>query len=353
MRQLSLSLLLSLFSATTLSATSFMDLDNTAKKRNLMLIPSEAGNPEALQKLRKHSVAYKEEKAALRLNGKIPPKVSKSEPLPEYVNLNDRAGPVLDQGDLGSCTANSALVAFRIHAIRNGVEAPVTGSRLYHYYNTRAEDGLPLDEDTGGTIAGSARAFSYGVISEDAVPYEIEQFSQQAHPKIYHKSIKGFPELGLTWTPVELNGDDIRKSLAAGKAVMLGMDVTSAFMKGGVSTDPLRRGIIANPTRSARSLGGHAILAIGYDNREKVLNAKGKTVPNPRKGMIIIRNSWGTQWGDEGNAYMSEQYLLNPKWADDFWKLSSTSDHAEAIKQHHMKMNKRGAKFSKKASTEQ
>lgn len=51
-------------------------------------------------------------------------------------------------------------------------------------------------------------------------------------------------------------------------------------------------------------LGGHAVLAVGYDDGAKVL---------------IIRNSWGDEWGDKGYFYMPYEYIENPSLAHDFW----------------------------------
>ena len=53
-------------------------------------------------------------------------------------------------------------------------------------------------------------------------------------------------------------------------------------------------------------MGGHAIAAVGYDDD---------------KEYFIVRNSWGTEWGDNGYCYIPYTYLLNKNLANDFWKL--------------------------------
>ena len=55
-------------------------------------------------------------------------------------------------------------------------------------------------------------------------------------------------------------------------------------------------------------LGGHAVVAVGYHN------------PSRR---FVIRNSWGTGWGDHGYFYMPYELLINPDMADDFWVLAA------------------------------
>ena len=43
-------------------------------------------------------------------------------------------------------------------------------------------------------------------------------------------------------------------------------------------------------------MGGHAVAAVGYDDSMKILNTNPKGVET--KGALLIRNSWGTGWGE-------------------------------------------------------
>jgi C1A family cysteine protease len=53
-------------------------------------------------------------------------------------------------------------------------------------------------------------------------------------------------------------------------------------------------------------VGGHAVCGVGYDDAKKTL---------------IVRNSWGKNWGMEGYFAMPYQYLTNSNLSDDFWTI--------------------------------
>ena len=63
-------------------------------------------------------------------------------------------------------------------------------------------------------------------------------------------------------------------------------------------------GIVPMPKKSERTLGGHAVMAIGYDQKQK---------------HFIVRNSWGPQWGQAG--YFTMPYAYLETLASDFWTI--------------------------------
>ena len=54
-------------------------------------------------------------------------------------------------------------------------------------------------------------------------------------------------------------------------------------------------------------LGGHAVCLVGYNNF---------------KGLWLLRNSWGTSWGQAGYFTLPYAYLINPNLASDFWAIT-------------------------------
>ena len=53
-------------------------------------------------------------------------------------------------------------------------------------------------------------------------------------------------------------------------------------------------------------LGGHAVLAMGYDDAHR---------------RFLVRNSWGTDWGQAGHFTMPYGYLTDSNLSDDFWTI--------------------------------
>jgi C1A family cysteine protease len=211
---------------------------------------------------------------------------------PSKVDLREKCSPVYDQEDLGSCTAFAVAKGMREYLqVKHGErQAPL--SALYQYYETRKIRGS-VDQDSGATITDAIKAASAGVAPEQAWPYDTLQFDKQPPAAAY----KAAGEFKLAKS-VQLAGlEDIKKVLAKGQPVVFGMKIYSYFQNIGPS------GELKLPQEGDVFVGGHAVCVVGYDNKKKVL---------------IVRNSFGSEWGDHGYFYMPYAYVT-PENVMDIW----------------------------------
>lgn len=88
----------------------------------------------------------------------------------------------------------------------------------------------------------------------------------------------------------------IKTHSAAGLPSMFGFTVYSSISQAGTT------GKIPYPTSGETILGGHAVVAAGYDDTLKIKNAN--TGAAETKGALLIRNSWGTGWGSGGYGWL-------------------------------------------------
>jgi C1A family cysteine protease len=226
--------------------------------------------------------------------------------LPASVDLRKYMPPVEDQGELGSCTAHAA-VALVEYMERRATGRHVDASRLFVYYTTRYLLGWVEDGDTGGYLRTAMGALAmFGAPPERYWPYTPARFNRKPDAECYAlgQSFRAVKYFRLDENRVSGAAllDRIRKHLASGFPVMFGVTIYDEFMTPAAIEGPLLYGV-PYPRAGSREHGGHAIVACGYDDAQEAL---------------LIRNSWGEQWGDGGYALMDYRYVIEGV-ADDFW----------------------------------
>jgi C1A family cysteine protease len=220
--------------------------------------------------------------------------------------------PVLNQLNLGSCTAQGWALALYVAMIKQGL-APFVAARLAIYYGERALEGRTA-VDAGAAIAdGAVFLASYGVPKESDWPYDVSKFSVAPGPTVAHDAYDGRGEVKVNYHPISSTGKqliaDVGDSVASGFVPVFGCPVTEAFC----SSQP--SGTIHAPTSEVQIAGGHAEGIVAYD---------------PANESVIVQNSWGPDWGDSDPALprgcwrMGFDYLTSPNYgASDVWIISS------------------------------
>jgi hypothetical protein len=119
--------------------------------------------------------------------------VSEAVRLLDLVDLRPQCPPVVDQGGIGSCTANSSCSAMAF--LEHKAKQDTLFSRLFLYAMTRHIEGTPLSEDSGAEIRDVMKALStYGVPFESEWPYIESKFSTEPPAKaktdaLQHKAV--------------------------------------------------------------------------------------------------------------------------------------------------------------------
>lgn len=212
------------------------------------------------------------------------------------LDLRKWCSPIEDQGHVGSCVGNSVVGALEFLQIRSG-KPLVDLSRLFVYYNARLMNN-DADKDAGSFIRlAMGTLSSLGACSESKWPYDVNSVCVRptwgAYREAYANKIGAFYKIDATGSDLIYN---VKHALQCQHPVVFGMAVDVDYMQ-------YAGGVVSMPGTSRMGVGMHAQMICGYDENRKI---------------FIIRNSWGTWWGEAGYAMVPYDYLLASE-ASDFW----------------------------------
>jgi hypothetical protein len=218
-------------------------------------------------------------------------------PVPDQMDLRPYCTPVEDQGQIGSCTANATVGALEYHLYRRDGYAPDL-SRMFVYYNTRKMIGT-VPQDSGATVPQAmASVLAFGACREEIWPYDPALFAREPPPPTY---VDAKRYEAVHYARVE---DDSRviRAVAEGLPVVFG-----TFIPKRCYDEAARTGVVPQPTeeeRRAAPRGGHCMLIVGYDRHAQT---------------FLVRNSWGTEWGDGGYCRIPFDVIGYFSPPDQFW----------------------------------
>jgi C1A family cysteine protease len=232
--------------------------------------------------------------------------------LPAKADLRSKCPPVYDQGQIGSCTANAIAGAIQYQRTAEGDQPDFVPSRLFIYYNERViEHSVPYD--AGAYIRDGMKSVNQlGVPPEDEWPYSDKGYpknpddprfergapaAKKPTARVYRSAAKykvsSYARLGQLLP-------QLKGCLADGRPFVFGFSVYENFF------DANGKPRITTPMPSGGQVGGHAVMAVGYDDARSV---------------FIVRNSWGPANQDKGYFYMPYAYVTEPSLSSDFWTI--------------------------------
>ena len=233
--------------------------------------------------------------------------------LPANVDLRPGCPKVVyDQGQIGSCTANAIAGAIEFEQIKQKLPE-FTPSRLFIYYNERVMEGTSPSVDSGAQIRDGIKSVATrGACKETTWPYSDVNKNPApcpACPYAKKPSAAAYSEAAKYKVKVyqRLNSgqqSSLKGCLASGYPFIFGFTVYESFESAQVA----KTGTVPMPGPNEHVVGGHAVLAVGYDDSTS---------------RFIVRNSWGPSWGMKGYFTIPYLYLTNSQLADDFWTIQT------------------------------
>lgn len=293
---------------------------------------------------KKQTVDPRDHAYAIALHGKFTAR-------PSSVDNRPICSAVEDQGNIGSCTAQmfAALVEANqnrslLSAARVGVAAPPSvtvgevsvasdgsvsyltriappaatptskitqASRLFHYYATRKLEGT-VAQDSGATIRNTIKAgVLYGVADEAIYPYNVAKFAANPPPLVWSSALKH--KVTSYHAIADGDAETMKSVLSAPVPFLIGFGFL-VYSKC-LSVEMATTGLLCRPGARETLQGAHAVVLVGYDDE--------KVMPDGSTGAFLVRNSWGTKWGQGGYFWMAQNYVADRALCSDFWVVKS------------------------------
>lgn len=208
-----------------------------------------------------------------------------------------------NQLDLGSCVSNAVASCIEFDQIKQnkstGTEIFVP-SRLKIYYDTRVVENT-VTQDVGCQPRDAMKVVNRsGACPESMWPYDVSKFADQPPQDAYIEAAK---HKVIQYQAVNQDLTDMKACLASGYPFLFGLVVYSAFE----SDEVAKTGVLNMPGAGEEILGGHCVVACGYDDASQ---------------RFIVRNSWGPRFGQKGYFTMPFEYLLRSDLSSDMWTVA-------------------------------
>jgi C1A family cysteine protease len=236
--------------------------------------------------------------------------------LPPFVDLREWCSPIENQGNINSCTAHAGITLLEYFQKRSFGKY-LNASRLFLYKVTR--NLLDWKGDKGAYSRTTMKALTMiGVPPEEFWPYDETKFDEEPPAFCYALASRyratEYSRVDIQDRTRDIVLQQIKANLAANRPLMFGVVYYANCWAQAKSNG----GKIPFPSECKNPLGGHNMAAVGYDDKIKIKNTGGTGIETT--GAILVKNSYGTTWGDEGYGWLPYEYVLK-RQSMDWWTL--------------------------------
>ncbi|MFH1753544.1 MAG: C1 family peptidase [Candidatus Omnitrophota bacterium] len=201
--------------------------------------------------------------------------------LPKSVDYAPKASPVRDQGIEGTCVAFATATGMKEYQELLDYEKLIVLSPRFIYDECKKIDGMPDIEGTTLRVAMKVLK-TKGVCRESFQPYGPYQ-----RIKLRKGGVADAKKFRVITYARIININELRQSLYAKGPCVIGVEVFKGMME-------TKTGLVPMPKKNEQAQGGHAICAVGYDDKKK---------------LIKFKNSWSAKWGKKGYGSLPYTYI--------------------------------------------
>lgn len=224
--------------------------------------------------------------------------------IPESIDLRGGFRPAQSQGSQGSCLAHSLTAIFE-YAMKLSTNEELDLSEAFLYYNAREMDttgDVSVATDIGSRVRPAIESLAkYGLAQEVFCRYNEKDYTTKPSEEAYKDAAKRKLIKAMN---VGMSSTAIKEALAEGYPVAVSLSLCNSFTSacsGGYVPMPTQEEIEALESMSDEEKprhSRHAMVVVGYSNELR---------------RFILRNSWGTDWGDNGYCYVPYEYMDHEK----------------------------------------